>query len=187
MHCSLRWGEHESAENRYYACISLKESARRRWCMDQQSAFQAGDGIFELETEPMQKARKAIKRYNRAASFCKILHYCLQGSIVLFSMITVVIIMVTHIPKDVPFILTVLVLLATGAVSLLKLNQRYAIYHATSEAIARELSECISEQGLYKGADTLSLLEEQLTWLERSTSAQLAGLNIFGTTKQGGS
>ena len=155
--------------------------------MDQQSAFQAGDGIFELETEPMQKARKAIKRYDKAASLCKILHYCLLGSIVLFSMITVIIITVTHIPKDVPFILTVLVLLATGAVSLLKLNQRYAIYHATAEAIARELSECISEQGLYKGADTLSLLEEQLTWLERSTSAQLARLNIFGTTKQGGS
>jgi len=112
------------------------------------------------------------------------LHYCLLGSILLFSIITVVIIIVTHIPKDVPFIFTVLALLATGAVSLLKLNQRHAIYHATSEAIAVELSDCIYEQGLYKGADTLSLLNEQLTWLERNTSAQLARLNIFGTTEK---
>jgi len=152
--------------------------------MDQQSAFQAGDGIFELETESMQKARKEIKRYDKAASFCKILHHCLLGSIVLFSMITVIIIMVTHIPRDVPFIITVLALLATGAISLLKLNQRYAIYHATSEAIARELSDCIHEQGLYKGADTLSLLTEQLIWLERNSSTQLARLNIFGTTEK---
>ena len=119
-----------------------------------------------------------------AASLCKMLHYCLLGVIVLFSIITVVIIIVTNIPKDVPFIFTVLVLLATGAVSLLKLNQRHAIYHATAEAIKRELSDCIYEQGLYKGADTLGLLKEQLTWLERSTSAQLALLNIFGTTEK---
>ena len=152
--------------------------------MDQQSTFQTGNDSFELEADPMQNARKAIKRYNKAASLCKILHYCLLGSIVLFSMITVIIIIVTHIPKDVPFIFTVLALLATGVVSLLKLNQRYAMYHATTEAIARELSECIYEQGLYKGADTLSLLEEQLTWLERSTSVQLARLNIFGTTEK---
>ena len=153
--------------------------------MDQQSTFQTGNDIFELEVDPMQKARKEIKRYNRAASFCKILHYCLQGSLVSFSMITVVIIMVTHIPKDVPFIFTVLVLLAMGAVALLKLNQRYAIYHATAEVIERELSDCIYQQGLYKGADTLSLLKEQLAWLERATSAQLARLNIFGTTEKG--
>ena len=153
--------------------------------MDQQSAFQAGDGIFELETEPMQKARKAIKRYDKAASLSKRVHYCLQWSILLLSIVTVVIIMVTHIPKVVPFIFTVLVLLAMGAVALLKLNQRYAIYHATAETVARELNDCIYEQGLYKGADTLSLLEEQLTWLERNTSAQLARLNIFGTTEKG--
>jgi len=153
--------------------------------MDQQSQFQVGNGIFELEADPMQKARKAIKRYNKAASLCKILHYFLLGVIVLLSIITVVIIIVTNIPKDVPFIFTVLVLLATGAVSLLKLNQRHAIYHATAEAIEKELSDCIYEQGLYKGADTLSLLEEQLTWLERNTSAQLARLNIFGTTEKG--
>ena len=153
--------------------------------MDQQSQFQVGNDIFELEADPMQKARKAIKRYNKAASLCKILHYFLLVVIVLFSIVTVVIIIVTNIPKDVPFIFTVLVLLATGAVSLLKLNQRHAIYHATAEAIERELSDCIYEQGLYKGADTLSLLEEQLTWLERNTSAQLARLNIFGTTEKG--
>ena len=152
--------------------------------MDQQSTFQTGDDIFELEADPMQKARKEIKRYDKAASLCKILHYFLLGSIVLFSMITVVILMITHIPKDVPLIFTVLVLLAMGAVGLLKPNQRYAIYHATAEAIARELSDCIYEQGLYKGADTLSLLKEQLTWLERSTSEQLARLNIFGTTEK---
>jgi hypothetical protein len=152
--------------------------------MDQQSTFQTGNAIFELETDPMQKARKDIKRYNKVASLCKILHYCLLGSIVLFSMITVIIILITHIPKDVPFIFTVLALLATGAISLLKLNQRYAIYYATAETIERELSDCLYEQELYKGADTLSLLEEQLTWLERSTSAQLARLNIFGTTEK---
>ena len=155
--------------------------------MDQQSTFQTGNDIFGLETEPMRKARQEIKRYDRAASLCKILHYFLLGSIVLFSIITVVIIIVTNISKDVPFIFTVLVLLATGAVSLLKLNQRHAIYHATAEAIEKELSDCIYEQRLYKGADTLSLLEEQLTWLERNTSAQLALLNIFGTTEKGDS
>ena len=133
--------------------------------MDQQCTFQTGNDIFELETDSTQKARKAIKRYDKAASLCKILHYFLLGSIVLFSMITVVILMITHIPKDVPFIVTVLVLLAMGAVGLLKPNQRSALYHATAEAIARELSDCIYEQGLYKGADTLSLLKEQLTWL----------------------
>jgi Protein of unknown function (DUF4231) len=152
--------------------------------LNQQSPFQAGDDVFELEADPTQKARKAIKRYNKAASLCKILHYFLLGSIVLLSIITVVIIMITHIPNDVPFIITVLVLLAMGAVGLLKPNQRYAIYHATAEAIARELSDCIYEQGLYKGADTLSLLKEQLTWLDRSTSEQLARLNIFGTTEK---
>jgi hypothetical protein len=154
--------------------------------MDQQSTFQTGNDIFGLEADPMQKARKEIKHYEKAASLCKMLHYCLLGVIVLFSMITVVIFMITHIPRDVPFIITVLALLATGAISLLKLNQRYAIYHATAEAIERELSECIYEQGLYKGADTLSLLEVQLAWLERGTSAQLARLNIFGTTEKGG-
>lgn len=152
--------------------------------MDQQSQFQVGNDLFGLEAEPMQKARKEIKRYNKAASLCKMLHYCLLGSIVLFSIITVVIIMVTHIPKDVPFIFTVLVLLAMGAVGLIRPNQRYAIYRATSEAIAEELSDCLYAQGLYKGADTLSLLNEQLTWLERNTSAQLARLNIFGTTEK---
>jgi len=155
--------------------------------MDQQSTFQTGNDIFGLEVDPMQKARKEIKRYEKAASLCKMLHYFLLVSILLFSIITVVIIIVTHIPKDVPFIFTVLVLLATGAVSLFKLNQRHAIYHATAEAMKRELSDCIYEQGLYKEADTLSLLEEQLTWLERSTSAQLALLNIFGTTEKGDS
>ena len=152
--------------------------------MDQQSTFQTGNDIFELEAESLRKARKEIKRYDRVASLCKILHYFLLGSILLLSIITIVIIMVTHIPKDVPFIITVLVLLAMVAIGLIKPNQRYAIYHATSEAIARELSDCIYEQGLYKGADTLSLLKEQLTWLERSTSAQLARLNIFGTAEK---
>lgn len=150
--------------------------------MDQQSTFQSGDDIFELEADPMQKARTAIKRYDKAASLCKMLHSCLLGSIVLFSMITVVIIMITHLPKDVPFIITVLVLLAMGAVGFLKPNQRFAMYHATAEAIAEELSDCIYEQGLYKGADTLGLLKEQLTWVERNMSVQLARLNIFGTT-----
>jgi hypothetical protein len=41
------------------------------------------------------------------------------------------------------------------------------------------------EQGLYKGADTLSLLKEHLVWLKRSTSEQLARLNIFGTAEKG--
>ena len=153
--------------------------------MDQQSTFQSGENIFELEADPIQKARKEIKRYNKAASLCKMLYYFLLGVIVLFSIITVVIIIVTNIPKDVPFIFTVLALLATGAVSLIKPNKRYAIYRATAEAIARELSDCIYEQGLYKGVDTLSLLEEQLTWLKRNTSAQLARLNTFGTTERG--
>ena len=102
----------------------------------------------------------------------------------MFSITTVVILMITHIPKDVPFIITVLDLLAMGAVGLLKPNQRYAIYHATAESIARELTDCLYEQGLYKGADTLSLLKEQLTWLERSKSVQLARLNLFGTTEK---
>jgi hypothetical protein len=61
------------SESRYYAYVSPKERARRRRCMDQQSTFQTGDDIFELETDPMQKARKDIKRYNKAASLCKIL------------------------------------------------------------------------------------------------------------------
>ena len=152
--------------------------------MDQQSPIQAGEDILELATDPMQKARKDIRRYDKAASLYKILHYFLLGSILSLSITTVVIIMITHIPKDVPFIITVLVLLAMGAVGLIKPNQRYAIYHATSEAIARELTDCIYEQGLYKGADTLSLLKEQLTWLERSTSEQLARLNIFETTEK---
>ena len=147
--------------------------------MDQQFTFQTGNDIFGLEAEPMRKARKEIKRYDKAASLCKILHFFLLGVIVLFSIITIVFIIVTNIPKDVPFIFTVLVLLATGAVSLLKLNQRHAMYHATSEAIARELTDCIYEQGLYKGADTLSLLKEQLKWLERSQSEQLARLKIL--------
>ena len=95
-----------------------------------------------------------------------------------------IILIITHIPKDVPFIITVLVLLATGAVGLIKPNQRSAIYHSTAESIAGELTDCIYEQGLYKGADTLSLLEEQLTWLEKSKSEQLARLNIFGTTEK---
>jgi hypothetical protein len=155
--------------------------------MDQQSIFQTGNDIFGLEVDPIQKARKEIKRYEKAASLCKMLHYFLLGSILLFSIITVVIIIVTHIPKDVPFIFTVLVLLAMGAIGLIKPNQRYVIYHATAEAIAKELSDCIYEQGLYKEADTLSLLAEQLTWFERSTSAQLALLNIFGTTEKGDS
>jgi hypothetical protein len=150
--------------------------------MDQQSSIQAGEDILELATDPMWKARKDIRRYDKAASLCKILHYFLLGSIVLFSIITIVIILITHIPKDVPLMITVLVLLAMGAVGLLKPNQRSVIYHATAEAIARELTDCIYEQGLYKGTDTLSLLKEQLTWLERSTSGQLARLNIFGTT-----
>ena len=152
--------------------------------MDQQSYIQTGEDILELATDPMQKARKDIRRYDKAASVCKILHYFLLGSILFLSLITVVIIIITQIPKDVPFIITVLVLLAMGAVGLLKPNQRYAIYHATSESIARELTDCIYEQGLYKGADTLSLLKEQLTWLERSKSEQLARLNIFGTTEK---
>ena len=147
--------------------------------MDQQSTFQIGNDIFELETEPMQKARNDIKRYNKAASLCKILHYFLLGSILFLSITTVVILMITHLPKDVPFLMTVLVLLAMAAVGLIKPNQRSAIYHATSEAIARELTDCIYEQGLYKGADTLSLLQEQLTWLERSQSEQLARLKIL--------
>ena len=152
--------------------------------MDQQSTFKTGDGIFELEADPLQKARKDIRRYDKVASLCKILHYFLLGSIVLLSIITVVIFIVTQIPKDVPFIITVLVLLAMVAIGLIKPNQRYAIYHATSEAITKELTDCIYEQGLYKGADTLSLLKEQLIWLERSTSEQLARLNIFGTTEK---
>ena len=93
--------------------------------------------------------------------------------------------MITHIPKDVPFIMTVLDLLAMGAISLIKPSQRSAIYHATSEAIAGELTDCIDEQGRYKGADTLSLLKEQLQWVERSKSEQLARLNLFGTTEKG--
>jgi len=152
--------------------------------MDQQSPIQAGEDILELATDPRRKARKDIRRYDKAASICKILHYFLLGNILLLSITTVVIIIITQIPKDVPFIITVLVLLAMGAVGLIKPNQRYAIYHATSEAIARELTDCLYEQGLYKGADTLSLLKEQLIWLERSKSEQLARLNIFGTTEK---
>jgi hypothetical protein len=147
--------------------------------MDQQSPIQAGEDILELATDPMQKARKDIRRYDKAASLYKILHYFLLGSILLLSITTVVILMITHIPKDVPFIITVLVLLAMGAVGLIKPNQRSAIYHATAESITRELTDCIYEQGRYKGADTLSLLKEQLIWLERSKSEQLARLKIL--------
>ena len=152
--------------------------------MDQQSPIQAGEEILELATDPMQKARKARRRYDKAAALYKILHYVLLGSILLCSIATVVILMITHLPKDVPFILTVLDLLAIGAIGLIKPSQRSAIYHATAESLAGELADCLYEQGLYKGADTLSLLEEQLKWLERSKSEQLARLNLFGTTKR---
>ena len=147
--------------------------------MDQQSPIQAGEDILELATDPMRKARNDRKRYAKAASLCKILHYFLLGSILLLSITTVVILMITHLPKDVPFLMTVLVLLAMGAVGFIKPNHRSAIYHATAESIAGELTDCIYEQGLYKGADTLSLLQEQLTWLERSKSEQLARLKIL--------
>ena len=147
--------------------------------MDQQSPIQAGEDILELATYPMRKARTDIRSYDKAASLCKILHYFLLGGILLLSITTVVIFFIPHIPKDVPFIITVLVLLAMVAVGLIKPNQRSAIYHSTSESIARELTDCIYEQGLYKGADTISLLKEQLTWLERNKSEQLARLKIL--------
>ena len=153
--------------------------------MDQQSPIQAGEDILELATDPMPKARKDRRRYDKAASLCKLLHYFLPGSILLLSITIVVILMITHIPKDVPFLMIVLVLLAMGAVGLIKPSQRSAIYHSTSKAIAGELTDCIDEQGLYKGADSLSLLKEQLQWVERGKSEQLARLNLFGTTEKG--
>jgi hypothetical protein len=146
--------------------------------MDQQS-FQAGEDILELATDPIiRKARQERRRYEKAASLCTFLHSFLQWSIVLLSISTVVLFLLTHIQKDVPFILTVLVLLAIGAEGLIKPKQRSAIYHDTAETIARELTDCIYKQGLYKGADTRILLNEQLVWLERNTSEQLARMTI---------
>jgi pilus assembly protein TadC len=120
--------------------------------MDQQFPIQAREDLLELAADPVRKARQARRRYDKAATIYRILHYFLLGSILLCSIATVVILIITHLPKDVPFILTVLDLLAIGAVGLIKPSQRSAIYHATAESIAEELTDCLYEQGLYKGS-----------------------------------
>ncbi|SRR5260221_4114229 len=151
-----------------------------------------GQDILELAAEPMWKARKNIKRYDKAATIYRILHYFLQESILLLSFAVAVIVNIPTVPKIIPSIISGLVVLAAGAVNLVKPIQRYHIYNSTSEAIAVELTEFLDKQGQYEGLpeqpqDPLRHLKEQMKKLERSKSERLAKLNIFETIEKGAS